>query len=300
MPLFFSSNLIFGRVAISTVEPWTLATLRWTLAFLVLLPFAWRGIIEHRQVFRDNWTMIVMLGLLSMWICGALVYFALRYTTATNGTLIYTSSPVLIVLLEWAFRGRRISPREALGIVTALVGVVMIVVKGDLDTLLGLRFNVGDIIFAIAAISWAAYSVLLKRGEFSSVPTLSMFAVIAAAGAATLFPFMIWESIEVGTFPTDAGSWSSIAGIVIFSSVLAFSCFQYGIKVVGPAITGMFMYLLPPYGVMMAVLFLGETLRPFHFAGFVLIMTGLLLGTLPKDIIRRIRNLFGNVARSRG
>lgn len=291
MPLFFSSNLVLGRAAIASVEPWTLACLRWMLAFFVLLPFAWRGIVTYWSIFERNWIHIVVLALLSMWICGALVYFALRYTTATNGTLIYTTAPIVILLLEWFFRGRAISRREVAGIVLALAGVVMIVVKGDFDVLFGLRFNIGDIIFAFATVSWAAYSVLLKRKAFAVVPTASMFAVTAATGALLLFPFMIWESLEVHTFPTSATSWTSIAGIVIFSSVLAFSCFQYGIKVVGPSITGMFMYLLPPYGVLMAVVFLGEELHAFHFVGFLLIMTGLLLGTLPKDIWSRLRAL---------
>ncbi|MXN66983.1 EamA family transporter [Stappia sp. GBMRC 2046] len=289
MPLFFSSNLIIGRAAVNAVEPWTLAFLRWTLAFLMLLPFATRGIKQHSRLFRQHWDMIAIMGFLGMWICGAGVYFALRYTSATNGTLIYTSSPVLILLLEWIFRGRRIVPREIIGIVLAIAGVVTIVVKGSLSVLLGLDLNAGDIVFAFAALSWAVYSVLLKRPEFMGVPTLSLFAVLAFAGAVTLLPFTIWEIAETRRFPVSLPAWSSIAGIALISSVLAFSCFQYGVKVLGPATTGVFMYLLPPYGVMMAVLFLGEELHFYHLTGFVLIMAGLVLATAPKALFRRIR-----------
>lgn len=291
MPLFFSSNLIIGRAAVEAVEPWTLAFLRWTLAFLILLPFAIRGISRNAAVFLRHWGLIAIMGFLGMWICGAGVYFALRFTTATNGTLIYTSSPVLILLLEWIFRGRRIVAREFIGIVLAIAGVVMIVVKGSLTVLTDLDLNAGDIIFALAALSWAVYSVLLKRREFLGLPTLSLFAVLAFAGAISLLPFTALEIALTERFPEGLTAWSSIAGIALISSVLAFSCFQYGVKVLGPATTGVFMYLLPPYGVMMAVVFLGEDLELYHLAGFVLIMAGLVLATAPLAIIKRVTAL---------
>jgi len=288
MPLFFSSNLVIGRAAVESVEPWTLAFLRWLLAFAILLPFAYGGLLRHRDTLLRQWDLIGLMGLLGMWFCGAGVYFALKYTTATNGTLIYTSAPVLIVLLEWAFRGRAVGLREGLGIALAIVGVITIVVEGSLQTLLSLSLNGGDLIFAIAALSWAVYSVLLKRQSLAPVPTLSLFAALALAGAVTLFPFTVVEIAETGRFPVTGSAWLSILGVALVSSVLAFSCFQYGIKVVGPATTGLFMYLLPPYGVLMAVVFLGETLALHHLAGFVLIMSGLILATAPRAILVRL------------
>ena len=99
MPLFFSTNIIFGRAATASVEPWTLAFIRWTLAFLILLPFTWAGLKRHKKLLMSEWKTIGVLGILGMWICGALVYYALHHTTATNATLIYTSAPVLILLL---------------------------------------------------------------------------------------------------------------------------------------------------------------------------------------------------------
>ncbi|MBA5776553.1 DMT family transporter [Stappia sp. F7233] len=300
MPLFFSSNLIIGRAAVESVEPWMLAFLRWIVAFAILLPFAAQGLVRYRRTLLGNWELIGIMGVLGMWICGAGVYFALRFTTATNGTLIYTSSPVLILLLEWLFRGRRIALREWIGIVLAITGVVAIVVKGSFAALLALDLNAGDVVFALAAISWAIYSVLLKRQELAEVPTVSLFAALALAGAISLLPFSIWEYAETGLFPDTLGAWGSIAGVALIASVLAFTCFQYGIKVVGPATTGLFMYLLPPYGVMMAVLFLGEELHLFHIGGFVLIMTGLVLATAPKSIFARVAERLRALASKEG
>lgn len=286
MPLFFSSNLIIGRAAIGHVEPFTLAFLRWSLAFLILLPFAWRGLVAERRLIAENWETLATLAILGMWICGALVYEALRYTTASNGTLIYTSSPVLIVLLEWLFRGRRIAWREALGILFALAGVVVIVVQGSFERLTALRFNGGDLIFAAAAVAWAVYSVMLKKDAFKRLPTAVLFAAIAGGGALVLMPFALYEIFEKGRFPTGGAEWASIFGVALVASVLAFSSFQYGVKVLGPSVTGVFMYLLPPYGVMMAVLFLGEKLEFFHLKGFVLVFVGIVLATAPVALVR--------------
>ena len=299
MPMFFSSNLVIGRAAATTVEPWTLAFLRWVLAFAILLPFAWQGIRDHRDTLLREWKVIGVMALFGMWICGAGVYFALKYTTASNGTLIYTSSPVLILLLEWIFRGRRVGGREALGIVLAVVGVVTIVVKGSLGTLLGLRLNAGDVLIALAALAWAGYSVLLKRKALADIPTLSLFATLALAGAITLLPFTLVEIAETGHFPASGAAWMSIFGLAISASVLAFSTFQYGIKIVGPATTGLFMYLLPPYGVLMAVIFLGEELKLYHVAGFVLIMAGVILATVPRALFERVRAKVLNLRRAR-
>ena len=127
MPLFFSSNIIFGRAVADQVEPFTLAFLRWSLTALILLPFVWSAVRQFRNMITSWSKQLALLGFLGMWICGAMVYLALDYTSATNGTLIYTSSPVLIILIEWLFRGRRAGTREAIGVTLALIGVVVIV-----------------------------------------------------------------------------------------------------------------------------------------------------------------------------
>lgn len=301
MPLFFSSNLVIGRAAMGSAEPFTLAFLRWFFAFLILLPFAWQGLRTHARTLLSQFELLMGLGILGMWICGALVYEALRHTTASNATLVYTASPVLILILEWAFRGRRIAGRETLGILLALAGVLTIVVQGSLGRLVSLTFNAGDILIAIAALSWAIYSVLLKRPPLTGLPTIVLFAAIALSGAIGLLPFAIWEIAETGTFPDRVDQWISIGGLAFVSSVLAFSSFQYGVKVLGPSVTGVFMYLLPPYGVFMAVFFLGERLALFHLAGFVLVLSGLVLATAPPALLASLRDrLRGRAAAGTG
>jgi drug/metabolite transporter (DMT)-like permease len=279
MPLFFSSNLVLGRAALDFVEPWTQAFFRWGLACLIMVPFAWAGISRNRTALLGEWRLIVLLGFFGMVICGGFVYMSLQYTTATNATLIYTNSPVFVLILEVLFRGQTVRLRQVAGIILSFIGVAVIVMHGELDRLMRLDLNWGDLGIAVAAFSWAVYSVLLRRPSLQGLPTMPLFTVIAAAGAVLLIPFMVWETLSVAPLPTEGAAWANLVGLAIFSSVLPFSAYQYGVKVVGPSITSVFLYLLPAYGVVMAILFLGEEFHAYHAVGFVLVSLGVIMAT---------------------
>ena len=167
----------------------------------------------------------------------------------------------------------------AIGI--AFAGVAVIVLKGDLATLATLTFNPGDILFILAAIAWAIYSVLMRRDEFKAVGNIASLGIVAAFGALCLAPFALVEFASGAAMPVTLTAWGSIAGIVLFASLIAFGGFQFGVRVLGPSLAAVFMYLLPPYGVTRAVLLLGESFRPFHAAGIVMVMGGIILATFP-------------------
>jgi drug/metabolite transporter (DMT)-like permease len=278
MPLFFVSNLIFGRPAVETVPPWTLATLRWTITCAVMAPFVLPSVKRHLDTILDHWRLILLLGFLGMWVCGGLVYWSLLYTTATNGTLIYTASPVLVVLADSILSRRPLPLARATGVTLGLLGVFTVVLKGDPAALLHLRFNIGDIGFIISAAGWAIYSLLLRKTT-ERLPTADLFFVIAWCGATLLMPFMMLELALGEPFPHTAKAWTSIAGIVVFASILSFSSYQYGVKHVGPAVTSVFLYLLPCYGVALAAIFLGEELHLYHAVGLALVMAGVVLAS---------------------
>jgi len=291
IPLFFSSNIVIGRGTNGTVEPFTLAFFRWFGALLILLPFAWSGIVALRTGLTGEIRRIAILGFLGMWICGAMVYIALLYTTATNGILIYTTSPVMILLLEAIVRHRPITLRQAVGSALAFIGAAVIVLKGNPAAIFSLNYNIGDLIILGCAFAWAVYSVLLKQEDLQRFPTMPLFTSIIAAGAACLLPFMIWETVATGNFPATRDAWLSIAGLVFISSILAYSSYQYGVKRFGPSLTGMMLYMLPVYGVVLSILFLGETLQLFHLVGLAMILPGVVLATLPDSMSswRRLR-----------
>ncbi len=289
MPLFFSSNLVIARGMGDAVPPFTLALLRWSVAVAILMPFVIHGLRQNGARILANWRRITVLGFLGMWICGAGVYWALGLTTATNGTLIYTTSPVLVLLIERFLFGKALSLARLAGVVLAITGVAVIVLKGDLSALFRLDLNLGDLGIAAAAIAWAAYSLILRNDGLATIPTLPLFAAIAAAGVLTLIPFSAVELAVMGGWPTSLRLWIGVAALALFSAVGAFSLYQYGVKVVGPAVTSCFLYLLPVYGVAMSALFLGEALQTHHLAGMALVLVGLIAATAPPDIVSALR-----------
>ncbi|MCB1438271.1 MAG: DMT family transporter [Nitratireductor sp.] len=285
-PLFFSTNVVFGRAA-TDIAPFTLAFLRWGLAALILLALSRKSWPQMVTVLRSQWKLLMLQGFLGMFICGGLVYLALHETTATNGTLIYTSPPVIIILIERFWRGRKMRAREMAGVLLAVLGVLLIVTRGNLANLVTLQFNSGDLIFVFAAVSWAVYSVILKSEAFAGLSNTPLIALVAAMGAVVLAPFSLAEFLMGEPMPVTPMHWVIIGGIVLLASVMAFSLFQYGVRALGPSLASIFMYMLPPFGVGFAVVFLGESFRSYHALGIAVIMGGVMLATFPARLLRR-------------
>ncbi|MDH3466568.1 MAG: DMT family transporter [Gammaproteobacteria bacterium] len=286
-PFCMAMNPVIGRAARDLTPPIGMSFWRWVMASLILLIFAWPQLLRHRHQLYRNWHILAVLGALGMGICGAVVYIGLHHTTATNTGLIYAASPVLILLLSAKFRDDAVSKLQLAGIPIALVGVVAIICRGDLATLAALQFNPGDMLIVVASISWAIYSVMIKKQSLAGIPTITLFAAIAICGTVVQLPFYLWESATVRPVPLELAAWSSIAAVAVVSSVLAFSFYQKGIAVLGPSRAGPFMYLMPVYSVLLAVTFLGETVSAYHVAGLVLILIGIGLATWP---VRQIQH----------
>jgi drug/metabolite transporter (DMT)-like permease len=276
VPLLFSTNSVIGRAVAGEAGPWTLAFLRWTLAFLILLPFAAPAIAASRTALAARWREVLALGFLGMWVCGGVFYQALHFTTATNATLVYASSNVLILLLEWIFRGRRIGARELAGTVLAFAGVAVVALGAEGGTF---TVNPGDALVGLASLAWAIYSVVLKRPGVAALPGSALFATIMAGGILLLLPMTIWENLRADALPQTPFAWLAVALVALLPSVGAYSGYQYGVRRFGPATMAMSSYLWTPYAIGLAVLFLGETLRLYHFMGFALILPGVILAT---------------------
>lgn len=287
VPIFFSSNMIFGRGITGDVAPYTTAFLRWAGSTAIMLPFIYADRRASLMFVRNHFWLWLLLGGLGMGICGGLVYWSLTYTSAANGTLIYTTSPLFIILFQWMFSGRKISGRELAGMVVAFAGVISIVLRGDPAALLNLSFNIGDLGILVAAISFAIYSILLKNSALQQLSPLALFGMIALSGALVLLPPSILEFINGGPLPDSASDWWKIAGMVVFASLAAFFCFQHVVRVFGPATGGITLYLMPPVSIIMAMIFLGEPFEPYHALGIVLVLGGVVLASLKGR--RRIR-----------
>lgn len=279
-PLMMASNVVIGRAAAEIMPPVGLAFWRWSLAFVLMLPLAGAGLWRYRQVLRREWPVLLVLGALGMGVCGAFVYVGLKTTTATNAGLIYAASPALILLVSAVFRGEAVRPRQVAGIVIAVAGVAAILARGDISALLALRFTTGDLWVLGATIAWAVYSVMLKR-QALQMPTFVLFAAITAAGVLCLAPFYLAETLAGRPVAWTPEALLSVAGVAVFASVLAYSSYQKGVTLIGPARAGPFMYLMPAYAAVLAMLFLDERLALFHLVGFALILTGVMLASAP-------------------
>ncbi|MEL6817528.1 MAG: DMT family transporter [Pseudomonadota bacterium] len=281
--LCFSTNIIFGRYVAPEAHPFVLAFLRWTCVALILLPFVMLARKSRvLALVRHNLLLLALLGILGMGISGGGVYWGLQMTTATNATLIYSVAPVVILVLERVFKHRPISTREIAGAVIAFVGVATIISKGSAATLMALQFNAGDILIAAATLSWACYSVLLKSERLKSVRAIELFWVIALFGAFANLPFALTSLLQPQGMPQSVSGWQALVGIVVISSLMAFTGYQYGVKRLGPSLAGMFMFLMTPFGVILAVLFLNETLETYQIAAIGAVMMGVATATVPR------------------
>ncbi|MEO0497945.1 MAG: DMT family transporter [Pseudomonadota bacterium] len=278
-PLAFATNAAFGRTAVESVNPFTLAMLRWSLVALILLPFVWTTLVTPRQTLFANWRATLLMGFLGQFICGGVFYLALTLTTAANGILIYSSVPAMIVVIERLFIGRPLIWRQILGIAIATGGIVFIMTRGSWTELLAFRFNLGDAIVVLTSLSWAIYSILLRRPAFKALPNTAGLALFSLCGAGLLLPAAAIEIAITGQFPVSTDQWLSIAAIVLVSSLTAFLGYQFGVRRLGAAIASAFMYLLPIYGILLAWLLVGEQIFAFHYIGTALVLVGVIFAS---------------------
>jgi drug/metabolite transporter (DMT)-like permease len=260
------------------VPPITLAFWRWSVALCVLLPFALKPMVRERDAIRRHWKMLVVLGVMGVGTFNTLVYIGLGSTTATNGILLNSAIPVLIVLLAWTFLGERVSRLQALGVAVSLAGVAAVVFRGDPAGLMRLQWNTGDLWVFAAIVSWAVYTLMLRRRP-REVGALAFLGVTVAVGLAANLPFFLAELATGARMELNRASVGAIAYTGVFPSVLAYLFWNRAVADVGPARAGMFLHLMPVFGAVLAMLFLGETLHLYHAAGFALILLGIVLAT---------------------
>ncbi|WP_437602460.1 DMT family transporter [Sorangium sp. So ce590] len=277
-PALFTANMVLARATADFIPPVALAELRWLGVVLVLLPFCGRELWRGRASLRRDWARYALLGLLGMGICGAGVYHGAASTTATNIGLIYAASPVIILLLSRAMFGDRLSRRQGLGAGLALTGVLVIVLRGDPAALLALSFSTGDLVILVAAISWALYTVLLKRWP-DPLGVSARLTAIALAGVIVLLPLLGWELATRGPPDFDLRTVAAVLTLVLVPGVGAYATYGYITQHLGPSRTGLLLYMSPVYTAVMAWMLLGEAFALHHWLGAALVLPGLFFAT---------------------
>lgn len=273
--LFWAGNSVVGRAARDLVPPVALAFWRWFFAFLFVVGFAWPHIRRDRPILLANWRWLLMFGLLAIAGFNTLLYSGLQHTEALNSLLLQSAQPPFILLTAFLLFRDRAAPRQIIGVLLSLAGVLVVVSRGDPDVLLHLRPNPGDALIMLAISLWVLYSVLLRfRPE---VHPLSFLAVTFAIGWVFILPIYGWELAHGRRIVVAPASFGSIAYVSIFPSLLAYACFNRGVELIGPGRAAVFLNLMPLFGALLAVGLLGERFTSAHMLGMALIGAGIAL-----------------------
>jgi len=271
-----ATNLIIARGGVEHVPPISLAFWRWASVFIILSPFVYKNIHKNRTLLKKEFPKNFFLGAMGCGVCGAFPFIAGISTTVTNMGIIYTSSPIFIILLSIIFFNEKISFSRFLGLVISLLGVLMIICKGDIALLMNFRFTSGDLWMVGAAIGWAIYSIFLINWK-SRFDIMTRFSLISFFGALSLFPFYIVEEIYFSKtlFNENFIFWVMFGAIS--PGIIAFTLYTKVQKYVGASLAGFALYLYAVYSAFYGIVFFNEDLLNYHFIGAILVFTGVFL-----------------------
>ena len=269
-----ASNLIVARGGVEFVPPISLAFWRWFFVFLILIPFTYQTIFKNIKYLKRESKKLFFLGAMGCGVCGVFPFIAGITTPIANMGIIYTSSPIFIILISSYFYKESLNTIQLLGLVLCFVGVISIIVKGDLSLLIGLKFTSGDLWMLGAAVGWALYAVLLHNWK-SKFTLFSRLTIIAFFGAVTILPFSLIENYFVRPviFNNNFYFWTIFAAIS--PGIIAFALYAQAQKYLGASITGFTLYLYTVYGAFYGIVIFGEQLKSYHYYGALLVFAGM-------------------------
>jgi drug/metabolite transporter (DMT)-like permease len=275
--LCWAGNAIVGRVAAGQIPPVTLSFLRWSLAFLIILPMAWKHLKRDWPTIRASLGLMIFISVTGIAAFNTLQYWALEHTTALNTLLLQSAVPLFVAVWSLFLLGVRLTLAQAIGVALSLTGVLVILLHGDLTALAGIAFNKGDLIFTVALVIFGLYSVLtLKRPKIHS---LSFVGFTFGCGAACLIPLLVVELLSRPVMQLNTANLLSTFYVAVFPSTVAYLCFNRGVQLIGANRAAPFFHVVPLFGSVMAIVFLGERPQLFHVIGFVLVLTGVFVAS---------------------
>jgi len=272
-PAFMATNSIIARGGVIHVPPISLAFFRWFFVFLILLPFTINNILENSSHLNKELKKLSFLGFMGCGVCGAFPFLAGMTTTVTNIGIIYTSSPIFIILISSIFFKEKIFRLQIYGLALCLIGVLLIITKGKVSLLISLKFTSGDLWVLGAAVGWALYSIFLLRWK-SKFSFFSRFCLIALLGSFSLLPFVIVENIFIREINFDKYFYFWTLFAAISPGIIAYTIHQKVQKNLGASTTGFILYLFAIYGAFYGIIFFNERLEIYHYAGAFLVFLG--------------------------
>ena len=275
--LFWAGNFIIGKYAFLTeIPPLSLVFYRWLLVWVILLPFTYKDVIKHKDTILNNLPLLFFLGLTSVGLFNSFTYLSLVYTQVINSSLFNTAIPAIIILLCFLFKVEKTNKFQLSGLFISVCGILAIITKLNLDILLSLNFNKGDLIMIGGALTWGIYSTLLKKKKFT-LPLLTLVHIVCTFGLISVFPQFLYELWNGQVIKFDINLVYTLIFLALFPSIGSYYCWAGAVSIIGANRAGIFLSLIPLFSTIMAIALYNEKFQFFHLIGAILILVGLYL-----------------------
>ena len=275
--LFWAGNFNVGKIAFTeNITPFSLAFLRWTLVWFILIPFTYKEILSLKKKIFQNFKFLFLLGLSSVFLYSSLTYKALNYTQVINASLFNTAVPATIILVCFILKIEKTNIFQLSGLLISTLGILTIVTKLDLNILISLNFNKGDLYMIVAIISWGVYSAFLKKRNFE-ISLLALVQITCTFGLVMLAPAFLIELKQGHSVNLDLNLIYILLYVAIFPSIGSYYCWAGAVAIIGANRAGIFLSLIPLFSTIFAMIIFDEKFLFFHFIGSILIILGLFL-----------------------
>ena len=275
--LFWAGNFMIGKFAFFTsIPPMTLVFFRWSLVWLILLPFTYKEILKHKNIILSNLPLLFFLALTSVGLFNSFTYLSLVYTQVINASLFNTAIPAIIILLCFILKIEKTNKYQIYGLIISVLGILSIITKLNLEIIYSLDFNKGDLIMIGGVISWGLYSSFLKKKKFT-LPLLTLVHILCTLGLIFIFPQFIYEFSQGQTINFDINLFYILIFLALFPSIGSYYCWAGAVAIIGANRAGIFLSLIPLFSTIMAIFFYNEQFQIFHLIGAILIILGLFL-----------------------
>ena len=275
--LFWSGNFIVGKFAtLFEVPPLTLNFFRWISVWFILIPFTYKEIYKNLPYIKNNWLVISFMGVITISTFNSVVYFALNYTQVINAVLMLAAIPAATIVLSSIMKIEKTNIFQVLGLLLSIIGIGSIISNGEMQKIISLSFNKGDLWMLVCVITWSLYSTLLKKHKFK-LSQFTLIQLMVSVGVLFLIPQFFYEKSIGLEINFNKAFFLILFYVVIFPAIAAYYCWQKGIEIIGPNRSTMFIQLMPLFSAVMAIIIFKEKFELYHFAGATFILGGIYL-----------------------
>ena len=275
--LFWAGNFIVGKLAyLENIPPMTLVFFRWSLVWIILLPFTYREILKYKEIILNNLSLLFFLAFTSVGLFNTFTYLALVHTQVSNASIFNTAIPAMIIFLCFLLKIEKTNRYQIFGLIISVLGIFSIITKLNLNIFLSLSFNKGDLIMIGGVITWGLYSSFLKKKTFT-LPLLTLVHILCTFGLIFILPQFLYELSHGLTVKFNSNLIYTLIYLALFPSIGSYYCWAGSVAIIGANRAGIFLSLIPLFSTIMAMIFFDEQFKLFHLIGSVLIILGLFL-----------------------